>query len=121
MNKFWYISVYPTPGYFRHFIVQEETPLKALYKLNYQARKQYEAMKELIGIDDPYRKLERIKHIITGTRRFKRKHKDTFGHKNSRYIIVHELPMQQVWEGQLKLGAMDYDYAWNILPNISFE
>ena len=113
----YYISLYPTPGYFRHFIVQAENPIAAVNKLNYQARHMLTALKEQYP-NDEYHKIKQAMDIVRATRRYKRIGTcRSFGNKQP-VCKIHELPLQQCWEGQLSLNVADNMYAWNILPDI---
>lgn len=113
----YYISLYPTPGYFRHFVVQAENPVAAVHKLNYQARHMMIALKEQYPKDE-YSKVRRAKDIVNATRRYQRISTcKAFGHKQP-VCIVCEPPLNQCWEGHLSLGASDNMYAWNILSGL---
>lgn len=114
----YYVSLYPTPSYMRHFIVEDTDPHRAVYQLNYFARLQY----NLLIIADPkdeYRHAEQCKHIIKATRRYKRHHSPTWMWKNKRPVcVVSELLLKIPWEGHLNIVGNDRTYAWNILSPI---
>jgi hypothetical protein len=117
----YYISLYPTPNYFRHFIVEETTPLRAIHKVNYFARLQY----KLLITDDPqdmYSKAKHCKDIVLATRRYKRTSKPRWKALRPQPVcFVYELPLKLPWEGQLNIIGQDREYAWNILQPIPLE
>ena len=112
----YYISLYPSPNYFRHFVVEETTPIRAIHKLNYQARQQIKALKEKYP-NDEYKKITHAMDIVRATRRYKRRHRDKFASTNCFTCYIHELPLGICWEGQLEMGVLG-QYAWNVLPKI---
>lgn len=122
--KLFYVVLYPSPGYWRHFTVMAKDARDAVNKINHQARGMYAAIKEKARTKpDGYEasNMERTKHIINATRRYRRKHRSTWAHRESRFCEVYELPPTLAYEGHLEVGgATDRTMCvWNILPKVS--
>lgn len=115
MSKTYYVSIYPTPGYFRHFVISADSPIKAVHAINYAAR---EAYKLHLKNDpkDTYRNAERAKHIITATRRYNRT--NVRDGRSEAKCEVREVYFNFPMEGHLNIACMDSAYLWNILPAV---
>lgn len=115
MSKTYYVSLYPTPGYFRHFVISADNPVKAVHAINYAAR---EAYKLHLKNDpkDTYRHAQRSKDIITTTRRYRRT--NVRDGRIEPKCKVREVSFNFPMEGHLNIACMDTAYLWNILPTV---
>lgn len=115
MSKTYYVSLYPTPGYFRHFVIAAENPVKAIHAINYAAREAYKLhLKE--DPKDTYRRAQRAKDIITTTRRYKRT--NVRNGSSEPKCKVAEVSFNFPMEGHLNIACIDTAYLWNILPAV---
>lgn len=113
----YYIVLYPSPNYFRHFTVFAESVKDAIAKINYQARMAYMQERQK-NPEDNYGNLSQIKYIIDTTRRYKRKYKPRFGTgSNPRACKAYKLPLSMVYEGHMNVIGRN-NLVMNILPEI---
>jgi len=114
----YYVVLYPTANYFRHFLVFATGPHEAVHKVNYQARRALPIVLEQYP-NDAYGKVERLKDIIRASRRYLRNHTERFATgKNPKWCKVNEIPTSIVHEGQIHFGVHTESLLLNLLPDL---
>jgi len=123
MAKLYYISLHPTPGYFRHFLIAADSPLDAIHKLNYQMRLGRQA-EQKENPNNTHHKITRFTDVINTLRRYKRVNKRKWHDGTVVFqpkCDVREYDFKVACEGHLNMVFNEHSYLWNILPALPIK